>query len=452
MNQLPDYYVPRPDYYVPRYAPNGRVRDRLFLLSQHDTVSYLTVYLLLLMLIPSWLVFTPLGGIGTPAVVVSFVIILWYLASWMVERAVPSRSGRPVRLAVLGFALAVLASFVAAMTRDTPEVEFLSAERGLVSVAAWAGVIIVVSQSLTSYHRLDILLRRMVILGSIVAGIGIFEFYSGINLTSYIHIPGFSANVDYSTLLSRDEFNRPSSTATDPIEFGVVMAMLLPFALQQGLDPARSGILRKWLPVAMITFAIPVSVSRSGILGLAVGLIFLVPTWKPRQIGTFWIFFAVGLAAIKFAAKGLLGTLLGYFDLIFGGQDSSITSRTSAISRNWQYIVERPIFGRGFGTFIPQNYSYTDNMYLQMLIGAGIVGLIALIFLFLAGIQCAAIGRRFAHDEARRGIGQAIVASLVVAMVGSATFDSLGFPMFAGLVVLILGVAAAYPGIMVRDQ
>ena len=434
------------DYYVQRYTANGSVWNRLFREARHDTVSYLTVYLLLLMLIPSSLVFTPLGGIGTPAIVLSFIIVLWYLASWMVGRAVPSRSGRPVRLAMLGFTLAVLASFVAAMTRDTPEVEFLGAERALVSVAAWAGIVIVVSQSLTSYQRLDALLRRMVILGSVVAAIGIFEFYSGINVTDYIHLPGFSANLDYNTLLSRAAFNRPSSTTTDPIEFGLIMAMLLPFALQQGLDPARSGILRKWLPVALIAFAIPITVSRSGIVGAVVGLLILVPTWKPRQIASFWIFFTAGLAVVKLTAPGLIGTLLGYFNLIFGGQDSSITSRTGAASRNWQYIVERPIFGRGFGTFIPQTYSYTDNMYLQMLIGAGIIGLIALIFLFLAGIQCAVAGRRLTHDETRRGVGQAIVASLVVAMVGSAMFDSLGFPMFAGLVVLILSVAGLIPG------
>jgi hypothetical protein len=404
------------------------------------------------MLIPSSLVFTPLGGIGTPAVVLSFIIVLWYLASWILERTVPSRSGRPVRLAMLGFTLAVFASFVAAMTRDTPEVEFLGAERALVTVASWAGIMIVVSQSLTSYNRLDTLLRRMVILGSVVAAIGIFEFYSGINITNYIHLPGFSANIDYNTLLSRDAFNRPSSTAIDPVEFGVVMAILLPFALQQALDPARSGILRKWLPVTLITFAIPITVSRSGVLGAAVGLMFLVPTWKPRQIGTFWAFFPAGLVVLKIAAPGLIGTLLGYFNLLFGGADPSITSRTGAVSRNWQYIVERPIFGRGFGTFLPQTYSYTDNMYLQMLIGAGIVGLVALICLYLAGIQCAATGRRFTHDETRRGVGQAIVASLVVAMVGSATFDSLGFPMFAGLVILMLGIAGAYPGIMAEEN
>jgi len=72
-----------PDYYMPHYATNGRAWGRLFPESCHDTVSYLTVYLLLLMLIPSSLVFTPLGGIGTPAVVLSFIIVLWYLASWI---------------------------------------------------------------------------------------------------------------------------------------------------------------------------------------------------------------------------------------------------------------------------------------------------------------------------------------------------------------------------------
>ena len=76
--------------------------------------------------------------------------------------------------------------------------------------------------------------------------IGIAEFYTGINITNYIHIPGLSPAVNVNSLLDRNGFNRPSSTATQPIEFGVVMAMLLPFALQQAFDPARTGRLRKW--------------------------------------------------------------------------------------------------------------------------------------------------------------------------------------------------------------
>ena len=154
------------------------------------------------------------------------------------------------------------------------------------------------------------------------------------------------------------------------------------------------------------------------------------------------------------AAPGLLGTLFNYFAGVFGPSSgaASVTTRTDDYARNWPYIVQRPWFGRGFETFLPQIYDWTDNMYLKMLIETGIIGLVSLLILYLAGIHCAAAGRRRTHDEARRSLGQAMVASFAVACVATATFDSLGFPMFAGIFFLILGLAGAYLTIMTRES
>ena len=280
-------------------------------------VTLVTAYLAVLLFIPSSLIFSPLGGAGTPATVLSLLILLWYAAAWLTGKVVPSGAGRPVRLAILAFALAVLASFVAAMTRAIPAAEALGAGRGLITVLSWSGLVVVLSQGVTRYEQIDIIMRRAVVFGSVVALIGIFEFYSGINVTNYLQIPGLSFNIDYSTLLTRGTFFRPSSTAVDPIEFGVAMAILLPFALHQALDPARSRRIRRWLPVALIVFAIPVTISRSAIIGAAIALLFLVPTWTPRQRRGFLVALLPGLAVVKVAAPGLLGTLGSYFTGLF---------------------------------------------------------------------------------------------------------------------------------------
>jgi O-antigen ligase len=436
----------------------GRMPDRparrlAFAAGRYDTVSYLTVYLVLLMLVPASLIFGPLGGVGTPATVLSLVLLVWYLSSWILGRIAPSGGGRAVRVAMIAFALATLASFIAGMTRDITGTEALSSDRSLITTVAWAGLIVLVSQSVTNYERLDALMRRAVILGSVVAAIGIFEFYSGINVTDLLRIPGLTNNIDYSTLLVRGAFNRPSSTAVDPIEFGVVMAMLLPFAIQQAFNPLRQGNARKWLPVLLILLAIPVSVSRSGIVGLAVALLFFVPTWRPQQKGGFLIACLLGPVLIKVIAPGLLGTLTGYFTGMFGSSgQGTAASRTNDYALDWPYIVQRPIFGRGIGTFLPDTYSWTDNQYLHSLIETGIVGTAAMLVLFLAGIYCARAGRRRTQDETRRNFGQAIVAALVVVIVSSATFDSLSFPMFAGLTFLLLGAAGAYQVIMTSES
>ncbi|MFP5248782.1 MAG: O-antigen ligase domain-containing protein, partial [Acidobacteriota bacterium] len=56
------------------------------------------------------------------------------------------------------------------------------------------------------------------------------------------------------------------------------------------------------------------------------------------------------------------------------------------------------------------------------------------------------------HDPIRRHFGQALVAAIAVAIVTSATFDSLSFPMFSGLIFLVLGIAGAYDGIMTAED
>lgn len=414
------------------------------------SVTLLTFFLVLLMLIPSNLVFAPMGGVGTPANMAALLILLWYVLSWITGRIVPTGAGRPVRIAMFIFALAVLASFVAAMTRSIVESEILAADRGLVLIVAFAALIVVPSQTINSYERLDTLLRRVVILGAVVAGIGIGEFYTGINITNYIHIPGLSPATDVFTLLDRNGFNRPSSTAVQPIEFGVVMAMLLPFALQQAFDPERTGKIRKWLPVALLFFAIPMSLSRSGIVGLAVAVLFIIPTWPPKRRKPAWIVLLFGVASLKVVAPGLIGTFLEYFGGLSGSANSdvSVSTRTADYAAEFKYVIERPFFGRGFGTFMPELYRYTDNTYLLGLVEFGIVGVLALLILYFAGMHCAAAGRHLTTDQRQRELGQALIAAFWVALVSGATFDALTFPMFSGLLFLFLGCAGAYLGLM----
>jgi polysaccharide biosynthesis protein PslJ len=426
---------------------------RVFPGARLDIVTLVTAYLAVLLFIPSSLIFSPLGGAGTPATVLSLLILLWYAAGWLTGKVIPSGAGRPVRLAILAFALAILASFVAAMTRAIPAAEALSAGRGLITVLSWSGLVVVLSQGISRYEQIEIIMRRAVVFGAVVALIEIFEFFSGINVTNYLQIPGLSVNGDIETLLTRGAFFRPWSTATDPIELSVAMAILLPFALHQALDPARSSRIRRWLPVTLIGFAIPATISRSGIIGAAIALLFLVPTWKPRQRRGFLVALLPGLAVVKIAAPGLLGTLQSYFEDLFhaAGDGSVYSTRVAAWALNWPFIAARPIFGRGWATLLPETYSWVDDMYLTILVEVGLVGLMCLILLYATGIQCGAAGRRKTQDQRRRHFGQALVAAIAAAAVTSATFDSISFPMVAGLTFLVLGIAGAYDGIMAAE-
>lgn len=420
--------------------------------AKFDAVRLLTIYSVLLFLIPATLIFAPLGGEGTPALVFSVCVFFWFLASWISGRIEPSGGGRLVRMAMLVFAVAVLASFVAAMTRDISQPEVLAADSGLVWLASGVGLVVVASEAIYDYDRLEVLLRRLVVLGSVIGVVGILQS-RGIDLTKVIRIPGLTVNSqDVIALMGRSGFVRPQSTASQPIEFSVVMAMLLPLAVQQAFHKSDGGRFSRWAPVVLIGFAGALTVSRSALIGIGVGLLVLVPTWTLRRmLGAVGVLI-ISAGLLRFVSHGLITVFANLFQGIFNGQDSSVNARVADYSGVAQYIAQRPIFGRGFGTFLPQLYRYTDNMYLLAIVEIGVIGVLAVLFLFLSGIQSAALGRRRATQPRQREIGQALVASIAVAMVTSATFDSFTFPMFSGLFFMLLGCCGAYLAIMTAGE
>jgi O-antigen/teichoic acid export membrane protein/O-antigen ligase len=420
-----------------------------------DAVSMLSVYVALLLLVPSSWALPALGAAGTPANVYALAMLLWYLASWLDGRLLPAPGTRAVRIALCCFAVCVLISFtsLAQSTRAPVSTETLAADRGLISLAAWTGVLVVSSSAIFDLARLQQLLRRMVVCGSAVAGLGMLEFVTKRDLLASVHVPGLRPSTSLADLMVRGAFARPSSTASHPLELSGVLAMLLPFAIQQALDPARfhRGRLRRWLPVALIGGSLPLTVSRTSIIGLAVVLLVLLPTWKPQRRWPAFGVIAVGVGVMKVAVPGLISTTFGLFSAFLGSGDDSTQARAMDYAGVAQYIEQRPLFGRGFRTFIPALYRYTDNQYLLAVVEIGIIGAVAIVGLYLTGIWCGRAGRRRWTDEPTRELGQSFVAAMAVALVVSATFDTLGFPMFAGLAFLLLGCAGAYLGISRRE-
>ncbi|MCZ9340997.1 O-antigen ligase domain-containing protein, partial [Streptomyces sp. TRM76130] len=59
--------------------------------------------------------------------------------------------------------------------------------------------------------------------------------------------------------------------------------------------------------------------------------------------------------------------------------------------------------------------------------------------------------RRLARTESDRELGQAFLASALVALVISATFDALSFPMYAGMFFLLLGAGGSHLGFIRRE-
>jgi O-antigen ligase len=407
-----------------------------------DAVSILTVFIVLLFAIPSKLVFAPLGGAGSPAQLTGLVALLLWASAMLSRRRAPRAARQPVRLAMLVFVGVTMLSYVAATIRPIDELELAAADRGLLMLFSWLGIVLIASDGISSQERLMVLLRRLAAAGGAVGLLGILQFETGMTFTNLIQIPGLSESGALAAAVGgRDGFSRPAGTAVHPIEYGIVLTMLLPIAIHVALADRSRPTLRRWAPVAFLAAAVPISISRSAIVCSIVMLAFLVPTWAPRLRRRAYVAIA-GLAAVMFVAvPGIIGTLVGLFSGI--GTDTSAQSRTGSYAIASEFIARAPLLGRGFQTFLPA-YHILDNQYLLTTIEAGFIGLAALLGLFFTGIVTARRGRRLSGDPDTRQLGQALAASLAAGAASFALFDALSFPQVASLVMLTLGLIGAY--------
>lgn len=403
-----------------------------------DVVVFLSAFLVLLVCLPSRLVLAPLGAVGTPATVLGILAAVW----WATSRIVPHLGGamgrQPVRLALAVFATAMLIGYTSGMLRPLVGVETRSADRFMLALIGWCGIALLCADGVTTRARCDVLVRRIVLAGAFLASLGLVQFATGLDVAQLVHLPGLHENAPVESIQVRSSFRRVAGTALHPIEFGVVLAMVLPLALSRALS---SALLRDRLPVLLIAFALPMSLSRSAVLGTAAAMAVLMAGWSWRRRLNVLAVIVLMLAVQRAAIPGLLGTLKSLF--VYIGVDPSTTGRTDDYAQVWEMVLERPLFGRGTGTYVPSVYRILDNQYLITLLEAGLFGVLALVGLLLTGMTCARGARQRSVDPATHELGQALCASLTVALVSFVTFDAFSFPMVSGLLFLLLGTTGA---------
>ncbi|NYH92114.1 O-antigen ligase family protein [Actinopolymorpha rutila] len=406
-----------------------------------DPAVVLSVFVAILMLLPSRYVVGPLGGAGTPAGLMAVACLLWYLSALITPSTTPVRGRQPLRTVVVFFVVSVLTSYAVMHAEPRAALEVNAADRGLILTAGWAGLALLAADGIPRLERLEVLRRRLVAGGSIVASLGLVQFFTGIDIAGYLAVPGLTANADFSSVLRRDEFNRPMATATHPIELGVVLTMLLPLAVH-GMLHARPGtVWRHRLQVFLLLATIPMTVSRSAILGMAVAAVVMVPVWPGKVRVVALMVLGCGTVAMQAVVPGLLGTIRNLVTSI--GSDSSTTARTDDYGAVLASVSHQPWFGRGLGTYLPQTYRILDNQYLGTAIETGLVGVAALLALFVAGWLLARGARRASSNPEVRHLAQCFAATMAVAAFSFGTFDALSFPMITNLMFLMLGCCAA---------
>jgi O-antigen ligase len=436
---------------VPAHPP--RRRGSIRSVPRLDVVAILTLFVVLMVCIPSRLIVGALGAAGTPATILGLVALAWWFYARIVPGSGLAKGYQPIRIAICIYAfVAVLTYVVSFTTRFTIFEEMSNADRSLIGLASFAGIALLAADGIERYDRLEVLLRRIVMLSSVLAFFGLIQFFTDFDIAAYIKLPGLTANAGLANEI-RIGFRRIAVTASHPIEYGVFLAMVWPLGIHFALRAITPKARRQWwTAVGLISVALAMSLSRSAIMGIVAATIVIAIPWTWRRRINALALLALFLGAMRLMVPGLVGTLRGLFTNLT--QDASYQARQVRLPTAFSFIHDRPFLGRGYGTLLPDDkYRLIpmDNQLLKTTIETGLIGLAALLLLFVIGFATARGARRRAVEPTTRDLAQTLAASVLAGSISFYTFDALFYPMVTGMLALLLGVIGALWRLVRKD-
>lgn len=410
-----------------------------------NAVSMLTVYLFLLLAIPSSAVITALGSLGRPSMIWGILMLLWWVIARLQSRDAHLHPvSQPVRFTFLVFIIVALISFAVAMFRGQPADQISPAFTALVRILSWSGVLLISIDGIGAKGDLERIVRRIGIGAGLLAAFGIAQFVTKTSLLDFFSsIPGIT--MPFVDVAERGGVSRVPGTAIHPLEYATVLNAALPLviaaAVTHGLRwPLKKGKIGWWIPAALISLSSLIGVSRSAIIGFGVAALTMIPV-LPRRYRALVIIGGLMLAVVAVAAiPGLLATTVHLF--AGASNDPSTLSRTGGLARAPEFISVSPLVGVGFGTFLPRYYIF-DNEWVLVAIELGVLGVVAFGSVFLAAIWSGITARNRSNDPEISLLGYALAASVVNIAVLFAFFDGLSFPQSGGMLFLFAGLCGA---------
>lgn len=402
------------------------------------------------------MVFKPIGAAGTVPMILAVLMFVFWICSVLFGLHDPLKVRHPGRFAVVVLFLATSASYVAlyaGITGGSTEAARASADRWLILLIASAGIILVIGEVVQTMDDALLFLRALLAGALFCCVVAVVQFVFRINPMDWFQfaMPGFNYNGGDTPFQSRGALLRVSGSTFHSIELAVVSAMLLPLSIWRVIYDRRGWIGFKLMGTSLLVFAIASTVSRSGILGLVVGLMVFIP-FLPK-VPRLWALIAapVALAGLFLGVPGLISTLTE--TMTSSSTDPSISTRTNNYPRVEAMVAERPLVGAGPGNYVPDTAIHIlDNEYLNAAVTLGIVGLVAVtIYLLVPGLT-ALWAARTSRDPQLKSLAGAVGAGGLVAGVCSLTFDSLSFPVFALTYAVLAGLGGAVWLMTGREQ
>ncbi|GAA3884298.1 hypothetical protein GCM10022243_56360 [Saccharothrix violaceirubra] len=409
-----------------------------------DGATLVIVYLLALLIIPARLVLSFVPMTLPPALVIALLLGVVWLATQMVDTLNMGKGRNAVRTALALILASQLATYGVATRRFLPMDELTVADSSIIRIVATISLAIFITDAIRTRERLDKVMK--VVLGSaaVIAFVGLVQFGAGIDLASYVSIPGLRAQENgYAVMESRSIFRRPTGTTNHPIEYGLICAMAVPLGAHYVFKAKDEGTpyIRWLICLALAGLGAMTALSRTAILGMVTAAVVMIVTLpKKRRITALLVGGGFFLGA-SLVVPGLFGTLRGMFSNI--SDDPSVKARTADYEQASEQIDLNPWLGRGFGTFLPTKYTILDNQFLLTLIENGYLGMFALILMFLTAAYAAIRVRMISTDEHLRGLASCLLGGVLAGGIAAVTFDLLGFGVATGTVFVMVGLTGA---------
>jgi len=228
-----------------------------------------------------------------------------------------------------------------------------------------------------------------------------------------------------------------------PLELGLMLGMVLPFALVPLLEAKNRKEQLRWLLLTGILLAgIFATQRKTGLIAAGIGALAIV-IMQPRLFRQAVQTAIALMLLLHLLAPGAMGSLRQQLE------PSRLTGTKSTSDRSEDYsaikpdLARHPALGRGYGSYDPYKYRILDNQYLGLLVTVGLVGTAAYGLVLLTAMASA----RRRPDGVRASTRQAAapIAAVAVFAVGGALFDVLSFPHVTYTFFFVLGLICVGP-------
>jgi O-antigen ligase len=328
-----------------------------------------------------------------------------------------------------------------------------------------AGVAYLARRSTGFYWKAVAALTAGLLVNSLYGVLQLLAARAGTNLDQVVLSPltGGASSINVYGAIGGTTVYRPNALTGDPNHLAVMLCIPLLTLLPVYLRLERGHRLR--VPLALLLgffFLVMLStLSRSGLLGLAVGLLVLAVPYRRRLVSPALL---VPLGAVAAVLVAIVWTRRHYFEVLIKSRiqtgGSSETAHFGVYDFVPQVMHSHPLFGLGLNTFSVYYEFVTGksnwgphSFYVALIVETGLVGtavfLFFLYYLFTRLRAARALGRRLAAQGAAlarrvRPLAWGMTAALAGTMAANLFYLTMQFYYFYAFAVLVLALPIVF--------